>query len=80
MSREPEIEYHVWHTPDGEVRAVGRLAPGAPSNLGAIPLSPEQPGLQVSIISIPEVDDPTYFERVLLREGRFVDREKPSHQ
>ena len=75
MRGESEIEYHDWHTPDGEIRGVGRVAPGAPSNLGAIPLTPEHPGLRVTTIIMREVEDPTYFERVLLQEGRFVDRE-----
>ncbi|WBB79126.1 hypothetical protein O7606_23560 [Micromonospora sp. WMMD882] len=70
----PEIEYHVWHTPDGEVRGVGRIAPGAPANLHAVPLEPGHPGLRVTTVRMPEVTDPTFFDGVLLREGRFVAR------
>lgn len=70
----PHVEYHVWHTPDGEIRGVGFLP--ASSELGAIPLVPEGSGLSVTTITMPEVTDPRFFERGRIRDGAFIHRDE----
>jgi hypothetical protein len=67
-----QIEYHIWHAPDGTIRGVGHVPEGVPANLHAIPLVDKGSNLAVATIAMPEVKDVRVFERALMKEGRIV--------
>jgi hypothetical protein len=72
MSTTRQIEYHIWHAPDGKIHGVGHVPDGAPANHHVIPLPHKGSNQAVTTIVMAEVKDFRTFERALIKDGRIV--------